>query len=300
MDGDNELCGSNMINSSASCTYYFSSSDQPKSMEDELKQALVQTHMELEATRKRAEEELRNKDDQLTHLKFLLSQAKGETHHSQIKLQTLISQTFTLQNKIHQLEEIQNQNQNQTDQFSANMGFDYNKLQQLFHHNPLPLSGISTVEDYNNNNNNNGFSFSSDSDESIVSSPPVIPPPPPQQDPTTRLLLDKPLPEKGKLLMAVMKAGPLLQTLLLAGPLPQWRHPPPPLDSYQIPPPPVVLPSTNPPPPPPQEHLIANSNSDDCVKMTMRKTEQFCGGGPHDFALQLQNNNNNKRPRIVL
>ncbi|KAG9449521.1 hypothetical protein H6P81_009486 [Aristolochia fimbriata] len=45
-----------------------------------------------------------------------------------------------------------------------------------------------------------------------------------------------PLPEKGKLLQAVMKAGPLLQTLLLAGPLPQWRHPPPPLDTIEIPP----------------------------------------------------------------
>lgn len=45
-----------------------------------------------------------------------------------------------------------------------------------------------------------------------------------------------PLPEKGKLLQAVMKAGPLLQTLLLAGPLPQWRHPPPPLEAVEIPP----------------------------------------------------------------
>lgn len=44
------------------------------------------------------------------------------------------------------------------------------------------------------------------------------------------------MPEKGKLLEAVMKAGPLLQTLLLAGPLPQWRHPPPPLETFEIPP----------------------------------------------------------------
>ncbi|MQL71331.1 hypothetical protein Taro_003605 [Colocasia esculenta] len=44
------------------------------------------------------------------------------------------------------------------------------------------------------------------------------------------------LPEKGRLLEAVMKAGPLLQNLMLAGPLPQWRHPPPPLRSIEIPP----------------------------------------------------------------
>ncbi|KAJ7523513.1 hypothetical protein O6H91_18G053300 [Diphasiastrum complanatum] len=43
------------------------------------------------------------------------------------------------------------------------------------------------------------------------------------------------LPEKGKLLQAVMQAGPLLQTLLLAGPLPQWRHPPPAINSLEIP-----------------------------------------------------------------
>lgn len=44
------------------------------------------------------------------------------------------------------------------------------------------------------------------------------------------------LPEKGRLLEAVVRAGPLLQTLLLAGPLPQWRHPPPALQSFEIPP----------------------------------------------------------------
>ncbi|KAD5961652.1 hypothetical protein R6Q59_014808 [Mikania micrantha] len=45
----------------------------------------------------------------------------------------------------------------------------------------------------------------------------------------------KGLPENGKFLESVMKAGPLLQNLLLAGALPQWRHPPPPLDTYQTP-----------------------------------------------------------------
>ncbi|KAL2332104.1 hypothetical protein Fmac_019685 [Flemingia macrophylla] len=37
----------------------------------------------------------------------------------------------------------------------------------------------------------------------------------------------KALPQKGKLLKAVMDAGPLLKTLLVAGPLPTWRNPPP-------------------------------------------------------------------------
>lgn len=57
-------------------------------------------------------------------------------------------------------------------------------------------------------------------------------PEPPESDPQVML---SSLPEKGKLLQAVMQAGPLLQTLLLAGPLPQWRHPPPILNSTDIP-----------------------------------------------------------------
>lgn len=47
----------------------------------------------------------------------------------------------------------------------------------------------------------------------------------------------KGLPEKGKLLKAVIEAGPLLQTLLMGGgPLPQWQHPPPLLHFIEIPP----------------------------------------------------------------
>ncbi|XP_061375852.1 uncharacterized protein LOC133317960 [Gastrolobium bilobum] len=46
---------------------------------------------------------------------------------------------------------------------------------------------------------------------------------------------EKVLPQQGKLLQAVMDAGPLLQTLLHAGPLPTWQNPPP-LQEIKIPP----------------------------------------------------------------
>ncbi|VVA91320.1 unnamed protein product [Arabis nemorensis] len=85
-------------------------------------------------------------------------------------------------------------------------------------------------------NNINGLP-SSDGEESIVSS----------FDPPMQIELDFPeraLPEKGKLLKAVLKAGPLLHTLLLAGQLPQWRHPPPQLESFEIPP--VIIPEATP------------------------------------------------------
>ncbi|CAI9781480.1 unnamed protein product [Fraxinus pennsylvanica] len=108
-------------------------------------------------------------------------------------------------------------------------------------------SEISTIEDDHPRggiDSNNGFS-SSDCEESIVSSPLQLPPQlpaEPELELPIPIVIDRPLPEKGKLLQAVMKAGPLLQNLLLAGPLPQWGHPPPPLDTYQIPPPPVIVP----------------------------------------------------------
>uniref|UniRef100_A0A0A9D429 Uncharacterized protein n=1 Tax=Arundo donax TaxID=35708 RepID=A0A0A9D429_ARUDO len=47
-------------------------------------------------------------------------------------------------------------------------------------------------------------------------------------DTELEMALARQLPEKGRLVEAVVLAGPLLQTLLLAGPLPRWRHPPPP------------------------------------------------------------------------
>ncbi|GLT35145.1 hypothetical protein SLA2020_096230 [Shorea laevis] len=40
------------------------------------------------------------------------------------------------------------------------------------------------------------------------------------------LVKGRPLPEKGKLVQAVVAAEPLLQTLILAGRLPRWRNPP--------------------------------------------------------------------------
>ncbi|MCO5550261.1 hypothetical protein L7F22_003742 [Adiantum nelumboides] len=58
-------------------------------------------------------------------------------------------------------------------------------------------------------------------------------------DATSTVQVDA-LPERGKLLQAVMQAGPLLQNLLLAGPLPQWRYPPPQLSTVEIPKVPLV------------------------------------------------------------
>ncbi|XP_071920606.1 uncharacterized protein [Coffea arabica] len=240
---------------------------------DELRQSLLLTTMELENTRLKAQEELKMRDDQLFQLKDLLSRTIKERDEAQEQCQRLVLDKLLLQQQ-----QLMLQRQNQQS---------------------APLSGISSIEDEPRRggggmDSNNGFS-SSDYEESIVSSP-IIEQNPPQElthqlqvqpqhptaelDPTLPILTDRPLPEKGQFLQAVMKAGPLLQTLLLAGPLPQRRHPPPPLDSYQIPPPPVVVP---PPPTPPtlsghslnQDSLLTiaayNSNINNCGRMNRKR-----------------------------
>ncbi|XP_023520173.1 uncharacterized protein LOC111783474 [Cucurbita pepo subsp. pepo] len=171
---------------------------------DELRHSLLCTTMELEQTRIAAQEELKNRDDQVLYLKNLLNQAIRDRDEAIDKSNKLL-------------------------------------LQNLFFHPPP-----TTIDD-------DPTTRGSDSDESIVSVSSPVPPP----LEITDWLPEKPLPEKGKLLQAVMKAGPLLQTLLLAGPLPQWRHPPPPLESLHLPPIPIPLPT--PPPPPPS--LATNCGS---------------------------------------
>ncbi|GMI96963.1 hypothetical protein like AT5G22930 [Hibiscus trionum] len=215
---------------------------------EELKHSLLYTTMELEQTRLLVQEELRKRDDQLVELKGLLSKAmkdRDEAHH---KCQTLLLEKLLIHQQQHQV---------------------------------APLSGVSSIEEEPRRgmDSNNGFS-SSDCEESIVSSPVVDPIQRPQlpAQAAIELVPKRPLPEKGKLLQAVMKAGPLLQTLLLAGPLPEWRHPPPPLESFEIPP--VTIPS-------PQRHhqdsLICNNA---CGKVERKRSDFDGSDSPRETKYQ--------------
>ncbi|KAL2536205.1 Uncharacterized protein Fot_17596 [Forsythia ovata] len=215
---------------------------------DEVKQSMLLT-MELENTRLKAQEEIKVRDCEISQLKDILSRVIQERDEAQNKCQNMLFEKLLLQQ-----------------QQSA------------------PHSGISSIEDDPRRgiDSNNGFS-SSDCEESIVSSPLQLPPHlPTEPELELPIVIDRPLPEKGKLLQAVMKAGPLLQNLLLAGPLPQWRHPPPPLDTYQIPPPPVIVPSQPPLAPPAMPtHFIheeslhniipTNNNVNNCNKINKKR-----------------------------
>lgn len=176
-----------------------------KTME-ELRQTLMYTTLELEKTKLMAQEELRKRDEQLIHLEDVLAKTLKERDEALEKYHNLFLQPQHNQDHI-----------------------------------TPPLSGASSIQDeqlqpHQQNPNSNKSSSSSDTEESIMSPSVINPNQASQVDIMATLLLEKPFPEKGSLLQAVLKAGPLLQTLLLAGPLPQWRHPPPSLDTSEIPP----------------------------------------------------------------
>jgi hypothetical protein len=155
----------------------------------ELKQSLVATTLELEAAR----EELRRKEQSIAKLADLVRQVAKDRDDARDQLQQLLLAAAAA---------------------------------------PPPRVTSSVT----------------DSDCSLVSSPvdpffdpftsadkrkPATPPtpPPPAAGSAADAALDmlaskRPLPQKGRLLAAVMEAGPLLQNLLVAGQLPRWRNPP--------------------------------------------------------------------------
>lgn len=93
------------------------------------------------------------------------------------------------------------------------------------------------------------------------------------------MALTRRLPEKGRLVEAVVSAGPLLQTLLLAGPLPRWRHPPPPA--------PADIPPFNPGrPSPTKADPEAGNNSFSSASAASSSPESNCSGGPAPLATQ--------------
>lgn len=104
-------------------------------------------------------------------------------------------------------------------------------LQEQNHHQHLLLLENGTTISLAKASTSSGSSEESESNTSSISSAEQILIP----EAVKELIGNKPLPEKGRLLQAVMEAGPLLETVLLAGPLPQWEHPPPHLNFIDIP-----------------------------------------------------------------
>ncbi|CAK7325381.1 unnamed protein product [Dovyalis caffra] len=195
---------------------------------EDLRHYLLYT-TELEAAIVSAKEEITRREFEIFHLKDLLSRAIKEKNEAQIQCQKLVSDKLALQQQL-----TQNQQENQQQQHQKQ------EMLQLKQESASLTRTCSSEDESKASDSNNHISSP---DSSKVTVPSQSSDPIPQQplqsslpEVILKLVADKPLPEKGKLLQAVKEAGPLLQTLLLAGPLPQWQHPPPQLDSIDIPP----------------------------------------------------------------
>ncbi|KAL6864669.1 hypothetical protein ACP4OV_015820 [Aristida adscensionis] len=172
----------------------------------ELKQSLVATTLELEAAR----EELKKKDQSIAKLADLVRQVAKERDDARDQLQHL-------------------------------------RLLAAAAPPPPPAQLVtSSVTDSDcslvSSPVDPFFDPVTSADKRCKLSPPTPPPPPPPpaatpchpgagassvaDDVLDMLAMKKPLPQKGRMLAAVMEAGPLLQNLLVAGQLPRWRNPP--------------------------------------------------------------------------
>lgn len=187
---------------------------------EEIRHSLLYTTFELETTLVAAKEEITRREYEMVHLKDLLSRTIKERDEAQTRCQRLMLEKLMLR---QQLQQNQQQLQEQLQQKQQQ------QLQQQ-------QEAASNNEDESKGTDSSKHFASSDCHENIIESPGTYPISQPLPPAALKLVAEKPLPEKGKLLQAVVEAGPLLQTLLLAGPLPQWQHPPPQLNSIEIPP----------------------------------------------------------------
>ncbi|KAE9619238.1 hypothetical protein Lal_00047808 [Lupinus albus] len=207
--------------------------NQEEGLED-LKHSLLCTNLELEATIATAKEEITRRECELIQVNDLLSRVMKERDDAQAQCQKLMLEKLELQHK-QQVMQQNHQRDTTTTTTTTTISQNEDEIQ----------GGISEK--------NSTHAASSDCEENSMNS-------------TTKpfqvaleLAEKKPLPEKGKLLKAVIEAGPLLQTLLLAGPLPQWQHPPPQLNSIEIPPVTISSPTQK------SFSFISNNNKRDLV-----------------------------------
>ncbi|KAL5569439.1 hypothetical protein UlMin_026014 [Ulmus minor] len=182
---------------------------------EELWHSLKGSTLELETKVASTKEEIIRKEDELVHLKYFLNRAIKERDEAESKCQTIMLDILMLQEQLEQerehqqlqkLQEIDPNNEQQAKESQyANPHFTSSEAAERIGVESQDIESVMQPQ--------------------LMSSPWA-----------EALVAGKPLPEKGKLLQAVMEAGPLLKTLLVAGPLPQWQHPPPPINSIEIPP----------------------------------------------------------------
>ncbi|XP_047312291.1 uncharacterized protein LOC124915584 [Impatiens glandulifera] len=176
---------------------------------DELKQRLLCSSLELESVKMEANEELRKSKEKMTHLIQALNLAYKERDEAKTQYRNLLNKLI-----------ISNTN-NSTITDSSN-----NSPSETLNNYPVSVSSSPDL-----------ISAVHIPDSSTIHHHLSIPSSPIDPDclRIESIVEGKVLPQKGKLLKAVLEAGPLLQTLLVAGPLPQWRNPPPVQQTFVVP-----------------------------------------------------------------
>ncbi|XP_019449096.1 PREDICTED: uncharacterized protein LOC109351876 [Lupinus angustifolius] len=198
--------------------------------EEELQEKLLNVTLELEA--------MKNVKDELFNLLML---AYGERDEARAELQKLMnkpmpSNTTHLQSIFGS---VQHENHFMFPAAKANSSIT--ESNSLSHGSPPVDSFFETVSspEFSNinitNNNINNLSYSNLNQHLVPGFSNIS-----ASHDAANAIIDsiakvRPLPQKGKLLEAVMDAGPLLQNVLLAGPVPNWRNPPP-LQHIKVPP----------------------------------------------------------------
>ncbi|KAK6935914.1 Protein of unknown function DUF1635 [Dillenia turbinata] len=207
----------------------------PQESIEELKQRLLLTTYELETTRNEAVEEMRKSKENVKQLLNLLMIAYQERDEARDQLQKLLNKVviptspndccFTmfphenpLIKPIKANSSITESNSLSSPEFS---NIDAVSSPELSNINLGDLNNIGYVT-----HQTLGQEFIATTSTRTFDHGTIV---------IDNLVRGKTLPQKGRLLQAVMEAGPLLQTLMVAGPLPRWRNPPP-LQSFHIPP----------------------------------------------------------------
>nr|GMD20333.1 uncharacterized protein LOC109172663 isoform X3 [Ipomoea batatas] len=174
---------------------------------DELKQKLLYSTFELERFKAESSEEMRKSKEYVKQLVELLKVACKERDEARDQLQKLLGTAASVV---------------VLPATKANSGVtESNSLSETYN-----TQGSSPVESFLDAVSSPELLNNSTVDSSAMDQAAMA---------IEGLAKGKCLPQKGKLLQAVLEAGPLLQTLLVAGPLPRWRNPPQ-LKAFHIPP----------------------------------------------------------------
>jgi hypothetical protein len=210
-----------------------------------LKQKLAHATIELESLKVEAKEEMREHKEDVEHLTNMLKVASQERDEAKSQLQKLLnnlvlSELMAASLPIHPQE--QSENPLVVSVIGNSSITESNSLSETHNHqshgsSPVdPFFDTITSPDFSNNNladsSHMGLvsnTFVQEYKGSISAGlvPPAVAKIHPADAVIENFVKGKVLPQKGKLLQALMEARPLLQTLLLAGLLPRWRNSPP-------------------------------------------------------------------------